>query len=113
MTSNGNLVFVDATVEGARAAIKSTLNLKVKPSQGARLTGKSGGIATGHNFELDGNGATIDGGTGPGLLFDANGRITLQQGVLKGTPAFRTTYKPQVLTLDGTKVEGEQQIQKR
>jgi hypothetical protein len=113
VTSNGNLVFVDATVDGTRTAIKSTLNLKLKPSQGARLTGKNGGVATGHNFELDANGATIDGGSGPGLLFDANGKIQMQQGGLKGNPAFKTTYKPITLALDGTKVEGEQQIQRR
>jgi hypothetical protein len=113
LTSNGNVVLTDATVDGARAGIKSTLNLKMKTSQGARIAGKSGGIATGHNFELDATNTTIDGGSAAGLSFDANAKVTLQQGALKGTPALKSTYKPGTLALDGTKVEGEQQLAKR
>ena len=113
LTSNGKITLSDASLEGARYAIKSTVNLELKLSQGARITGKKGGVSTDSNLDIDATGATIDGGNGPGIDFDSGGKIQMQQGTLKGTPAIKTTYKPNTLSLDGTKVEGEQQIPKR
>lgn len=114
LTSNGNITLTDASLEGSRRGIKATVNTKLKPTQGARITGKNGGVSTGHNLEVDATNATIDGGTGPGIeLEGANAKIQMQGGVLKGTPALKGTYKPQVLTLEGTRIEGEQQIPKR
>lgn len=113
LTSNGNITLGDASLDGGRYGVKSTVNLKVKLSQGARIAGKKGGVVTDSNLEVDATGATIDGGSGPGLDFDSGAKVSMQQGVLRGTPAIKASYKPSSLSLDGTKVEGDQQIPKR
>ena len=47
------------------------------------------------------------------VQFDANGKIQMQQGGLKGTPALKTAHRPITIAFEGTKVEGEQQVSKR
>lgn len=113
LTSNATITLVDASIDGARNAIKSTVNTKVKLSQGARVIGRKGGIVADSNLEVDATGATIDGGSGPGLDFDSGAKIQMQGGALAGSPAIKASYKPSSLTLDGTNIEGEQQIPKR
>lgn len=113
VTSNAQLTVNDATIEGARRAIKSTVNTKVKLGPGARLTGRKGGVFAESNLELETNGATIDGGTGPGIESAYNAKVVLQQGTVKGSPALSFARKPQILTIDGTQIQGEQKVPPR
>jgi hypothetical protein len=109
-TSNSEINLNDAALEGATKALKATVNDKIKLAQGSRIAGKKGAIEAEGNFELDGTGATIDGGTGPGILAGYNARLALKQGALKGTPAAQTERKPTSVDFEGTRVEGEQKF---
>lgn len=113
VTSNAQLTINDASVEGARWAVKSTVNTKAKLGPGARLTGRKGGLAAEGNLDLETNGATIDGGAGSGLEAGYNAKIVLQQGTLKGSPALSTGRRPNLLTIDGTQIQGEQKVPAR
>src|SRR5262249_45627410 len=66
-TSNADVTVNDAAIEGGMKAFKSTLNTKLKLQQGTRLAGRKGGIETDGNLELDATGATVEGGSGPGI----------------------------------------------
>ncbi len=112
-TSGGEISLNDAAVEAGGKAFKGSVNNKIKLAQGARMAGKKGGIETQGNFELDGTGATVDGGGGPGISAGYSARISLKQGALKGTPALQFDRKPMSVELDGTKVDGEQKIPAR
>jgi len=112
-SSNTELNFSDASLEGGVKAFKGTVNDKVKLGQGARLAGKKGGIEAEGNLEVDATGATIEGGSGPGLVAGYNGKVSFKQGVLKGAPALQFERKPSNLDLEGTRVEGEQKIPAR
>lgn len=103
--TNGKLTFADATVEASRRAIKAGHNLELTLKPGAQLTGKKGGVLADGNFEIDANGAAIDGGTGAGL--EARGaKVLMRGGSLKGDPALRFASRPATLELDGTQVVG-------
>lgn len=112
-TSNCEINLNDASIEAGAKAFKGSVNNKMKLAQGARVAGKKAGVETEGNFELDGTGATIEGGSGPGISAGYNARISLKQGALKGTPALHFDRKPSSLDLDGTKVEGEQKVPAR
>lgn len=109
-TSNSEVNLTDASLEGAVRAFKGSVNDKLMLGQGARVAGKKGGIEVEGNAVIDGTGATIEGGAGPAIFLNAyNGKITLRQGLLRGTPAIEAKNKP-TLTLEGMRVEGEQKI---
>lgn len=112
-TSNPEITLEDASIEGASRAFKGTVNCKLKLQQGARIAGKQGAIEVDHNFELDGRGATIDGGSGPGIDAKINVRLSFKQGTIKGNPAIKTDRKPNPLELDGTNVVGGTKIPPR
>jgi hypothetical protein len=112
-TSNPEITLEDSAIEGASRAFKGTVNCKLKLQQGARLAGKQGAIEVEHNFELDGKGATIDGGSGPGIYAKINVRLSFKQGTIKGNPAIKTDRKPVTLDLDGTNVVGGTKIPAR
>jgi hypothetical protein len=112
-TSNSHLTINDAVIEGQVKAFKGTVNSELKLGEGARLAGKKGGIDTENNLELEARGATIEGGTGPGLAASSNARIALHQGVLRGVPAIILSSKPSSIEIDGTRVEGEQKVPTR
>jgi hypothetical protein len=112
-TSNSDINLNDAAIEAGAKAFKASVNTKMKLAQGARLAGKKAGIEAEGNFELDGTGAAIEGGSGPGISAGYNARISLKQGLLKGAPALHCERKPTSLELDGTKVEGEQKVPTR
>jgi hypothetical protein len=110
--SNADITLTDAAIEAGTKAFKGTMNSKLKLNQGARLAGKKGGLESDSNLELDGTGATIDGGSGPGIMAASNARIAFHQGGLKGVPAIQLERHPTSVDLDGTKVDGEQKIPK-
>jgi len=110
IAGSGELTLDDSTVESAAFAMQLGVNSKVKLHRGARLAGKNGGIEAQTNFQIDGTGATIDGGSGPGLATNINARISFKQGTLKGNPAIQASRKPLDLTLEGTSVVGGQRI---
>jgi hypothetical protein len=112
-TSSFDLTLNDAVVEAARAGLRCGTNAKVRMLQGARISGKKGGIAGDGNLELEGVGATIDGGAGAGIKPGYNGDIDFKQGVLKGIPAVEFDRKPRVFEVDGTRVDGEAKIPPR
>jgi hypothetical protein len=112
-TSNSELVLNDAAIEAAAKAFKGTVNDKIKLAEGARIAGKKGGIEAEGNLEVEATGATLEGGTGPGLLAGYNARLSFKQGALKGTPALQLDRKPSTFELDGTRVEGEQKVPAR
>lgn len=112
-SSNSELVLNDSSLEAGVKAFKGTVNNKIKLAQGARVSGKKGGIDAEGNLELEATSATIDGGTGPALKAGYNGRLSFKQGLIKGTPAIQLDRKPTSLELDGTRVEGAQQIPAR
>jgi hypothetical protein len=111
-SSNPDVTLEDSSLEGARA-FKGTVNCKLKLQRGSRVAGKKGAIETEGNLQLDGTGAAIDGGSGPGLVTGYNARISFKQGTIKGTPAIQAERKPANLELDGTSVVGEQKIPAR
>lgn len=110
LTSNGELTFDDASAEGARRALKSTVNTKLKLRPGARFSGKRGGVYAESNLELESTGATIEGGSGAAIETGYNAKVVLQDGVVKGSPALSFSGRPQVLTIDGTRVDGDKKI---
>lgn len=112
-SSNTELSVADAAIEAGGKAFRSTVNSKVKLAQGARLAGKRGGVEGEGNLELDGTGATVEGGAGPGIAAGYNARLAFKQGVLKGAPALQLDRKPMSLDLEGTRVEGEQKVPAR
>jgi hypothetical protein len=111
-TSNTQLNLSDASVEGGAKAFKGSVNTKIKLAQGARLAGKKGGVEVEGNLDLDATGATIEGGTGAGLLGGYNAKIQFKQGLLKGVPAIQVDRRPSIFDLSGTRVEGEQRVPK-
>jgi hypothetical protein len=113
VTSNGELTMTDARLEGARAAFKSGVNTKAKLGQGAQLVGKRGGLLAESNLVIESSGATIEGGSGPGIDAGGNARINFEQGNLKGAPAITADRRPYVWNANGTKIEGEQKIPAR
>jgi serine/threonine protein kinase len=110
-TTNAELTIVDAVVDGAEKAITGTTNASIKLGQGARVTGRTAGVDVETNAVFEGtNGATLDGGGGPGLAALTNARISFRGGTLKGSPALRCSSKPTSLDLQGTRIEGGQKI---
>lgn len=112
-SSNSEVVLNDAALEAGMKAFKGTVNTKIKLAQGARMAGKKGGVDAEGNLEVEATGATLEGGSGPGLATGYNARISFKQGVLKGVPALQADRKPTSLELDGTRVEGDQKIPAR
>jgi len=112
-SSSSELVLNDSALEAGMKAFKGTVNNKVKLAQGARIAGKKGGIDAEGNLEVEATSATVEGGSGPAIKAGNNGRLSFKQGLLKGTPAIQLDRKPTSLELDGTRVEGEQQIPAR
>lgn len=115
--SNADIALNDATIEGGDKGLKTTVNTKVKLQAGARIAGKRGGIEVTSNCEIDGSGAVIDGGSGPGIDgAGSNTRVAFRQGTLRGVPAIRFSRRPNnanAIDLTGTKVDGEQRIPAR
>jgi hypothetical protein len=112
-SSNTEVNLVDAAIEAGDKAFKGTVNDKIKLGQGARMAGKKGGVLAEGNFSIEATGATLEGGSGPGLVAGYNARVSFKQGVIKGTPALQFERKPSPLELDGTRVEGEQKVPAR
>lgn len=112
-TSNTELSLADSGVDGRTKAFKATVNDKLRLSAGALLSGKKGGIEAEGNLDLESTGATIDGGSGPGIQATYNARISMKQGTLKGAPAILLERRPTGVELEGTRVEGEQKIPTR
>lgn len=109
-TSNMDLNLNDASVEGTNKGVKGTVNTKIRLSQGARIAGTRGGVEVDSNFDMEATGAAIDGGAGAGLFLSSNAKIAFRQGALRGVPAIEAKYRPQILDLEGTKVDGAQRI---
>lgn len=112
-SSSTELTVADATIEATVKAFRGTSGNKVKLTQGARLSGKQGGVEAESNLEVEATGATIEGGSGAALAGTSNARVMFRQGVLKGNPALQFQRKPSSLDLDGTRVEGAQQVPAR
>ncbi|MBX3224351.1 MAG: hypothetical protein KF795_27800 [Labilithrix sp.] len=112
-SSNSELNVADATIEATAKAFRGTSSNKVKLTQGARLSGKQGGIEAESSLEVDATGATVEGGSGPALAATSGSRVAFRQGVLKGNPALQFQRKPTSLELDGTRIEGAQQVPAR
>ena len=112
-SSSTELNLNDAAVEGATKAFKGTSSCKFRLAQGARLAGKKGGIECDSSIDVDGMGATIDGGSGPAVLAGYVSHFSFKQGALKGVPALQLSSRPSSLDLDGTRIDGEQKIPAR
>lgn len=106
-TLNLDINLTESSIESTSAkAIRGSANMKMKLGKDARVAGKLGAIDAELNLNLDATGASIEGGSGPGIL-TANGTIAVKQGVLKGNPAIQSSRNlPIAPDLTGTRVEG-------